>query len=593
MRPLINFFKSLTATNLVSVKLMGTQLCALLMLCPSLSIASPFDQTFENGVLKIPYLVFGGVAYEINLEIYENTEYSQCAILCLSVKSAEPITKIENTNNVSTFNDPELSLPLVKILDAVYSVQLRLIEGLSIFYVSNYSNLTLAKNYSTAELRDQFSALKNESFEGLQVEVLNTNSGKILVKPYMSMNVCTNDSQSTCYIQSPIYFYDLDKETFTFKKLENKVTNPNQFLVPMQWSYLKGDFNGDGNEDLVFATNGEFSFPPGDFYTGWFSDNYILLSNQDETYTWKLLNDFRGASRGLSAGDIDNDGDLDLYIDDAGELGSEDEYPGTQGGYFLINDGLANFTRATQRFVSATRSSLADFDNDGLLDLALQTINKGCQTHRNDSCRIFNGVYFYRNNGDLTFSEVTSDLPFTDEHSFSRQDDWVVKTNGVAYDLMEARSIAAMDVNKDGLLDLLVAVEGDYTYINLVSFLINKGNFNFELDLTRINHVRSKSQINGLKIIDANQDGHEDIYFLSKTGTTNSENKITESIYFNDGNGYFDNYNLLGLPDSAGMLTIRDVDSDGNLDIIKTDAYMRHYVTEDITEKKTTVYWGF
>ena len=193
----------------------------------------------------------------------------------------------------------------------------------------------------------------------------------------------------------------------------------------------------------------------------------------------------------------------------------------------------------------------------------------------------------------MTFSELTSDLPFTDEHSFSRQDDWVVKTNGVAYDLMEARSIAAMDVNKDGLLDLLVAVEGDYTYVSLVSFLINKGNFNFELDLTRINHVRSKSQINGLKIIDANQDGHEDIYFLSKAGTKNSENKITESIYFNDGNGYFDNFNLLGLPDSAGMLTIRDVDSDGNLDIIKTDAYMRHYVTEDITEKKTTVYWGF
>ena len=80
---------------------------------------------------------------------------------------------------------------------------------------------------------------------------------------------------------------------------------------------------------------------------------------------------------------------------------------------------------------------------------------------------------------------------------------------------------------------------------------------------------------------------------MSKSGTKNSENKITESIYFNDGNGYFDNHNLLGLPDSAGMLTIRDVDSDGNLDIIKTDAYMRHYVTEDITEKKTTVYWGF
>ena len=161
----------------------------------------------------------------------------------------------------------------------------------------------------------------------------------------------------------------------------------------MQWSYLKGDFNSDWNEDLVLATNGEYFFPIGKFYTGWFSNNYILLSNEDESYTCKLLNNFRGASRGLSSGEIDNDRDLDLYIDDAGELGSEDRYPGNSGGYFLINDGQTNFKRAPQRFVNATRSSIADFDKDGFLDLALESINKGCRGD-NDDCRIFNGVYF-------------------------------------------------------------------------------------------------------------------------------------------------------------------------------------------------------
>ena len=563
----------------------------LLALFPTLLIASQLDQTFVNGTLKIPYLLFNGAAYEIDLEIYNNSDYSQCAILCLAVKDAKPIAKIENANNVSAFVNSELNLPRVGISKEVYSIKLRLLEDLPVFYVADYSNLTATQSYTTVEIKNQFSALKNESFEGLHVETLNTNSGKILVKPYMSMNVCTNEDQSTCYIQSPIYFYEFDQEKEVFNELKDKITNPNQYLIPMQWSYLKGDFNNDGNEDLVFATNGESSFPPGEFYTGWFSDNYILLSNKDESYTWKLLNEFRGASRGLSVGDIDNDGDLDLYIDDAGDLGNENKYPDSQGGYFLINDGQANFTRASQRFVDATRSSIADFDNDGFLDLALQTINKGCQAHRNDDCRIFNGVYFYKNNGDLTFSEVASDLPFTQEHSFSRTDDWVVKYAGIAYDLMEARSIDALDVNNDGLTDLLVTVEGDYTYTSLVSFLINKGNFKFDLDLTRITHVRSKSQINGVKIIDANQDGHKDIYFLSKAGTQNSENKINEEIYFNDGNGYFDNDNLLGLPDSSGMLTIRDIDSDGNLDIIKTDAYTRHFVSDDITEKRTVIYF--
>ena len=67
---------------------------------------------------------------------------------------------------------------------------------------------------------------------------------------------------------------------------------------------------------------------------------------------------------------------------------------------------------------------------------------------------------------------------------------------------------------------------------------------------------------------------------------------IDETIYFNDGNGYFDNNNLLGLPDSSGMLSIIDIDSDSNLDIVKTDAFMRHFVSDDITEKRTIIYFN-
>ena len=33
------------------------------------------------------------------------------------------------------------------------------------------------------------------------------------------------------------------------------------------------------------------------------------------------------------------------------------------------------------------------------------------------------------------------------------------------------------------------------------------------------------------------------------------------------------------------------VDSDGKLDIIKTDAWMRHSITEDIVEKRTQIYF--
>jgi len=69
--------------------------------------------------------------------------------------------------------------------------------------------------------------------------------------------------------------------------------------------------------------------------------------------------------------------------------------------------------------------------------------------------------------------------------------------------------------------------------------------------------------IHGVKIIDANQDGHKDIYFLSK-GSGAATDKINEEIYFNDGNGYFDNNICLGCQTHQRMLSIIDIDSDGN-----------------------------
>lgn len=104
------------------------------------------------------------------------------------------------------------------------------------------------------------------------------------------------------------------------------------------------------------------------------------------------------------------------------------------------------------------------------------------------------------------------------------------------------------------------------------------------------------SQLSDVKALDANQDGHTDLYFQQKTSSNiNSPIKISETIYSDDGNGYFENSNLLEFPDfegfvnglsAKGMITIDDADSGGKLDIIKTDAWMHHSITEDIVEKK-------
>lgn len=42
---------------------------------------------------------------------------------------------------------------------------------------------------------------------------------------------------------------------------------------------------------------------------------------------------------------------------------------------------------------------------------------------------------------------------------------------------------------------------------------------------------------------------------------------------------------------AKGMIIIGDVDSDGKLDIIKTNARMRYAITENIVEKRTLIYF--
>ncbi len=84
--------------------------------------------------------------------------------------------------------------------------------------------------------------------------------------------------------------------------------------------------------------------------------------------------------RGVTAGDYDNDGDLDLYICNVGVTGWEGDYPETYLGYnrLLRNEGNFQFTDVTPtilRLSGGERScSWFDNDNDGDLDLLMTTM---------------------------------------------------------------------------------------------------------------------------------------------------------------------------------------------------------------------------
>lgn len=302
--------------------------------------------------------------------------------------------------------------------------------------------------------------------------------------------------------------------------------------------YTVGDFNNDGKSDIFIADHGTDVNP----FPGQVNKLFIQNSSGQILDTPSNIPSVPDFSHNTSSADIDNDGDLDIYVCNIYNQNSV-------GPYFLINNGSGNFTKVINNFPTEIAnlstvymaSRFADIDNDNDKDLILGAL---------DGSGVAKDLILI-NNG---FGVFTPGLPLPDRYGSAS---W-----GTV-------SIVAKDFNNDGWVDLLMSTLQGYQTCQL-QLLLNNQNGTFTDATANIpqNWPSTNTWVKWVEVGDFNSDGYIDIVCTSHFGTN-------PKLYFNNGNAIFeDASNLLTLPNVNGLASTRvgDFDNDGSLEIAFLDS---------------------
>jgi len=332
----------------------------------------------------------------------------------------------------------------------------------------------------------------------------------------------------------PFVYLNNGDGTFTDIRATSGIERAPSFDNGTWRGFAFGDYDGDGNLDLYIAELGDGTALKRDL---------LFKGHGDGTFENVTVAAGIETSNALGNSafwfDYDNDGKLDLFVKNYASANRL--YKNNGNGTFTQVPGAAGLATATQGGFHGTISSFADYDNDGLMDVAFSVETAA----------------FYRNQGG-TFVDAS-------------------ESAGVA-PVPHSKGIAWGDYNNDGLLDLYLA-RGQASGQNPLAddLYRNNGDGTFT-DVAAVAGVDTTTNTWAAVWGDYDNDGFLDL-FVARPGRGAIGVGNANLLYHNNGNGTFTDVAAAegvalqdDLPTSAHKVAAWvDYNNDGFLDLLIKD----------------------